>query len=99
MRRLITTALLLTIPMIQGCSGSSSEDNKVTQTRMADIDSLEGTISDDMINTDESTETAPLDTAPVEPAKKATDKALRKDEAVKAETKPIDAAKKPDATE
>jgi hypothetical protein len=75
MRRFITTALLLTLPLIHGCSGGDKEDSKVTQTQMDDIDSLEGTISDDMINTDESTEQAPLDAAPPpEPAKQKTEK-------------------------
>jgi hypothetical protein len=93
MRRILTTALLLTLPLVHACSGSKSEDSKVTQTRMDDIDNVEGTISDDMINTDESTETAPLDAAPVEPAKKPADKIVKKDEAVKPEAKsaPTDA--------
>jgi hypothetical protein len=85
MRRFITTALLLTLPLIHGCSGGDKEDSKVTQTQMDDIDSLEGTISDDMINTDESTETAPLDAAPPpEPAKPKAEK--KEDKAEKADT-------------
>lgn len=44
--------------------GSSKEDNQVTETRMDDLDSLEGTISDDMINTDASTDEAPVEAAP-----------------------------------
>jgi hypothetical protein len=85
MRRIIITALLLTLPLIHGCSGGDKEDNKVTQTQMDDIDSLEGTISDDMINTDESTEQAPLDAAPpAEPAKPKT--AKKEDPAGKADT-------------
>jgi hypothetical protein len=85
MRRFITTALLLTLPLIHGCSGGDKEDSKVTQTQMDDIDSLEGTISDDMINTDESTEQAPLDAAPpAEPAKPKTSK--KEDPAGKADT-------------
>ncbi len=93
MRRIITIALLFTIPLIHGCSGGSKEDSKVTQTQMDDIDSLEGTISDDMINTDESTETAPVEAAPAEPAKpkaeKKEDKARKADmpQAASAETK------------
>lgn len=88
MRRIITTALLLTLPLIHGCSGASKEDSKVTQTQMDDIDSLEGTISDDMINTDESTETAPLDAAPVEVAKP---KSEKKEDVVERPTKPVSA--------
>jgi hypothetical protein len=84
MRRFITTALLLTLPLIHGCSGGDKEDSKVTQTQMDDIDSLEGTISDDMINTDESTEQAPLDAAPPpEPPKPKTEK--KEDQTAKAD--------------
>ena len=54
-------ALLL---LVSAC-GSSKEDNQVTETRMDNLDSLEGTISDDMINTDESTDEAPVEAAPV----------------------------------
>jgi len=59
-------ALLL---LVSAC-GSSKEDNQVTETRMDNLESLKGTISDDMINTDESTDEAPLDAAPAvaEPA-------------------------------
>ncbi len=92
MRRILTTALLLTLPLIHACSGDESEDSKVTQTRMDDVDNVEGTISDDMINTDESTETAPIDAAPAEPAKKPADKAEKKeDKAPKPDAKPAPA--------
>lgn len=47
--------------------GGSKEDNQVTETRMDDLDSLEGTISDDMINTDESTDEAPVEAAATDP--------------------------------
>jgi hypothetical protein len=99
MRRIFTTALLLTLPLIHACSGGKSEDSKVTQTRMDDIDNVEGTISDDMINTDESTETGPLDATPVEPAKKPADKAEKNDQAPKTEAKSDTPAKAPDAAE
>lgn len=58
--------------LVSAC-GSSKEDNQVTETRMDNLDSLEGTISDDMINTDESTDEAPVEPAPAgsEPAKAA----------------------------
>ena len=68
MRPVINIALLLALPLIHGCSGGKSEDSKVTQTQMDDIDNVQGTISDDMINTDESTDIAPVDAAPVEVA-------------------------------
>ena len=51
--------------LVSAC-GSSKEDNQVTETRMDNLDSLEGTISDDMINTDESTDEAPVEAAPVD---------------------------------
>ena len=58
----LTPALALML-LVSAC-GSSKEDNQVTETRMDNLESLEGTISDDMINTDESTDEAPLDAAP-----------------------------------
>jgi hypothetical protein len=79
---LTATALVISTASLAACGGGNKEDNQVTQTRMDDIDSLEGTISDDMINTDESTDEAPVDAAPAadsKPAanddKKKTDKA------------------------
>ena len=63
MRRLLTVAALLILPMISACSNSgteTTEDSKVTETRMDDIDKIEGTISDEMIDTTESTQPAPL---------------------------------------
>lgn len=72
MRRLIVpTVAVASLALLSACGGSA-EDNQVTETRMDDLDSLEGTISDDMINTDESTDEAPVDAAPAEMA---TDKA------------------------
>jgi hypothetical protein len=53
----------ITLLALTACGGSK-EDNQVTETRMDDIDSLEGTISDDAINLDESTDEAPLEVAP-----------------------------------
>ncbi|MES2904150.1 MAG: hypothetical protein V4696_08200 [Pseudomonadota bacterium] len=68
MRCLLPLSALSTALMLSACGGSA-EDNQVTETRMDDLDSLEGTISDDMINTDESTDEAPVDAAPAEGAK------------------------------
>lgn len=45
--------------------GGGKEDNQVTETRMDNLESLKGTISDDMINTDESTDEAPVEAMPV----------------------------------
>ena len=53
--------LLLTL----AACGGSKEENQVTETRMDDIDSIEGTISDDAINMDESTDEAPVEAAPL----------------------------------
>jgi|GWRWMinimDraft_5_1066013.scaffolds.fasta_scaffold18896_2 hypothetical protein len=53
--------------------GGAKEDNQVTETRMDDIDGLEGTISDDAINIDASTDEAPVEAAPVEAAPVTTD--------------------------
>lgn len=66
-RSIIITASVL---LLAGCSGGA-DDNQVADTQMADLDSLEGTISDDMINTDESTDEAPVD-APVDASSAAT---------------------------
>lgn len=55
--------LTLALLALTACGGSK-EDNHVTETRMDDIDSLEGTISDDAINMDASTDEAPVDAAP-----------------------------------
>lgn len=72
MRRLIlSSALITSLALLAGCGGGNKEDNKITQTRMDDIDSLEGTISDDMINTDQSTDEAPVDAAPAADGKPA----------------------------
>jgi trehalose-6-phosphatase len=71
MRRIITfISLLASAAMLQGCSGekgskagAAGESNAVTQTRMDNIDSLQGTISDEMIITDDATDEAALETA------------------------------------
>lgn len=56
-------APVLALLALTACGGAK-EDDQVTETRMDDLDSLEGTISDDMINTDESTDEAPVEAAP-----------------------------------
>ena len=53
----------LALVLLVSACGSSKEDNQVTETRMDNLDSLEGTISDDMINTDQSTDEAPVETS------------------------------------
>ena len=54
----LTPALALML-LLSAC-GSSKEDNQATETRMDNLDSLEGTISDDMINTDEAIDDEPV---------------------------------------
>ncbi|TSB04159.1 hypothetical protein [Sphingorhabdus contaminans] len=53
---------------LSGCGGNK-EDSQLTETRMDDLDSLEGTISDDMVNTDTSTDEGPIEAAPPAEAK------------------------------
>lgn len=64
MRRASIIALTL---LLAACG--SAEDSKVTETRMDDIDSLEGTISDEMANTDALNEQPMIETSPVPGAK------------------------------
>lgn len=72
MRRTFLAFAFITLfgaPMLTGCDSGNivtgGKDEKVTAVPMGDIDSAEGTISDEMINTDESTDEAPLDNSPV----------------------------------
>lgn len=64
---LIPAAAML---LLSAC-GDSKEDNQLTETRMDDLDSLEGTISDDILNVDESTDEAPTEASPVAAPSKA----------------------------
>jgi Tfp pilus assembly protein PilP len=61
--------MALAVPALSACGGGSDADSKVTETRMDDIDSVEGTISDEMIPTDENAEQAPIDATPPPTAK------------------------------
>ena len=66
-------ALILSVTLLLAACGGSDE-SKVTETRMDDIDSLQGTISDEMVNTDELNEQAMVEAAPpatVKPKEKA----------------------------
>jgi hypothetical protein len=51
------TPALAMMLLLSAC-GSSQEDSQATEMRMDNLDSLEGTISDDMINTDEAVDDA-----------------------------------------
>ena len=53
------TPALAMMLLLSACGGSQ-EDNQATETRMDSLDSLEGTISDDMINTDEAVDDVPV---------------------------------------
>lgn len=77
-RFMLSFVLVALVAMLTACGGNS-EDNKVTETRMNDLDSVEGTISDDMINTDESTDEAPVDAAPPADTPKSKDDKKRDD--------------------
>jgi outer membrane biogenesis lipoprotein LolB len=67
-RKLISLPILALALLAQACSdkGASTPANEtaqVTQTRMNEIDNLEGTISDEMIITDDSNDEAELESA------------------------------------
>lgn len=53
------TSALAIMLLLTAC-GNSKEDRQATETRMDTLDSLEGTISDDMINTDEAVDDVPV---------------------------------------
>jgi hypothetical protein len=53
------TPALAMMLLLSAC-GNSKEDNQATETRMDNLDNLEGTISDDMINTDEAVDDVPV---------------------------------------
>jgi hypothetical protein len=60
--------LILSLALLLAACGGADE-SKVTETRMDDIDSLQGTISDEMVNTDELNEQAMVEAAPLASAK------------------------------
>lgn len=82
MRRALILSLALSLA---ACGGG--EESKVTETRMDDIDSLQGTISDEMANTDELNEQAMVEAAPATVKPKAKAETEAKPEAA---TQPID---------
>lgn len=88
MRRALILIPLASLALAACGSGS---DSKVTETRMDDIDSVEGTISDEMVPTDENAEMAPVEAAPAAPARpKSTDKDETKPEPKAAEPEEAD---------
>jgi len=64
MRLTIVAPAFAALLALSACGGGK-EDNQVTKSRMDDLESLKGTISDDMINTDKSTDEAPVEAMPV----------------------------------
>lgn len=75
-----TLIAALILAGLSGCGGNK-EDSQLTETRMDDLDSLEGTISDDMVNTDTSTDEGPIEAAPpieAKPVAKTDDKSTEK---------------------
>jgi len=80
MRRALILIPLASLALAACGSGS---DSKVTETRMDDIDSVEGTISDEMVPTDENAEMAPVEAsaAPAAAKPKADDKTKSEAEA------------------
>ncbi len=55
---------LVSATLLLAACGGTKEETQVTETRLDDLDSIEGTISDDAINMDESTDEAPVEAAP-----------------------------------
>jgi hypothetical protein len=89
MRRVLICSLALSVA---ACGGSG--ESTVTETRMDDIDSLQGTISDEMVNTDELNEQALVEAAPAAIAKPK----AKPDASAKPEEKVAPAADAPAAT-
>ncbi len=90
MRRALPALFLLsalTACDVIGGGGGATEDSKVTETRMDDLDSLEGTISDEMVDTDAISDQPMIEAASVTGAKPAAKKDAAAKEPAKAETK------------
>ena len=77
-------AWILSVTLLLAACGGGDE-SKVTETRMDDIDSLQGTISDEMVNTDELNEQAMIEAAPAATAKPK----AKSDSAPKVEAEPV----------
>jgi hypothetical protein len=61
--RKTTFALIMTLPFLTACD-FTGEKSAVTETRIDDLDSLEGTISDEMVDTNSLNETPLIEAAP-----------------------------------
>jgi outer membrane biosynthesis protein TonB len=76
MRRILYFSLLaMGAVTLAACSSEPAADSAVTETKMDSVDAIQGTISDEMIVTDDSSDQAPIadaSEAPEEPAKGAT---------------------------
>jgi hypothetical protein len=80
-------ASIIAITLFLAACGSG-EDTKVTETRMDDIDSLEGTISDEMVDTSELNEMPMTEAEPAAKPKAKSDKPEKSDGPEKSEAKP-----------
>jgi uncharacterized OsmC-like protein len=89
MRRAIAPMLLLIAPL--AACGESAVDSQVSETRIDDLDSLEGTISDEMVDTTTLNEAALIDSSSSDDDKPTAKKPEAKKEA-EPEPKPEPAA-------
>jgi hypothetical protein len=86
--------LVFGVVWLAACSSEPAADGAVTETKMDSVDAVQGTISDEMIVTDDSSEQAPMadsSEAPAEPAKGVT--AATSDKKAVSKPKPAVAAK------
>ena len=61
MRRVTSLFLITTCGLaLAGCNGETAADSATTTTTMDSVDTVQGTISDEMIASDEITEQAPV---------------------------------------
>jgi hypothetical protein len=57
-------AAIIAITLLLAACGGSNDDSKVTTTQMDNIDNMEGTISDEMVDTDQLNEQAMVEAEP-----------------------------------
>jgi hypothetical protein len=97
MRRSIYFSLLaLSSVSLAACSGEPAADSAVTETKMDSVDAIQGTISDEMIVTDDSSDQTPFADAsenPEEPAKGAAKPDAKQVAKPKPSAKPVEIAK------
>jgi outer membrane biosynthesis protein TonB len=97
--------LALSSVSLAACSGEPAADSAVTETKMDSVDAIQGTISDEMIVTDDSSDQAPIadaSEAPEEPVKgsaKPDKKEAAKPKPAPKPAEPVKPAPKPPADE